>query len=68
MQKLYTKLDSIRRLNYIEETSSGTPQSLPINPLADQAIEDLLRGKISAEQFVLVAVLAATLTATQARQ
>jgi hypothetical protein len=64
MQKLYTKLDSIRRLNYIEETSRGTTQGLPINPVADQAIEDLLRGKISAEQFILVAVLAAT----QARQ
>ena len=58
------ELDSTRRLNYMEETSRGTTQSLPINPVADQAIEDLLRGKISAEQFVLVAVL----VATQARQ
>jgi hypothetical protein len=60
MQKLYTKLDSIRRLNYIEETSCGASQSLPINPVADQAIEDLIQGKISAEQFVVAAVLAAT--------
>jgi len=64
MQKMYTKWDSIRRPNYIEEMSCGTRQTLPINPVADQAIEDLIRGKISAEQFVVVAVLAAT----QARQ
>ena len=64
MQELYTNLDSIRRLNYIEETSCGTTQSFPINPLADQAIEYLIQGKISAEQFLIVAVLAAT----QARQ
>ena len=59
------KLNRIRRLNYIEETSCGTTAPiLSINPVADQAIEDLIRGKISAEQFVVVAVL----TATQARE
>jgi hypothetical protein len=42
--KAYTKLDSIRRLNYIEETPRGTTQSFFINPVTDQAIEDLLRG------------------------
>jgi len=60
MRKLFTKRDSYRRVNLMAETSARATQNVPINPLADQAVQELVQGNISAEKFIVLAVLAAT--------
>ena len=57
MQKLFMKWD--RQHNFIAETPTRAAQNSSINPAADQAVQELVQGKINAEHFIVIAVLAA---------